>query len=253
MNRILFEPSEVGPDGLVRAAGRRALHITTVLKGTAGQQVRVGLLNGPAGVATIESADGGEVVLRCRFEPAPPLRPFVDLLLALPRPKVLKRLWAPVASIGVDRIVITNAAKVERCYFDTHWLEPAHYRPLLVEGLEQSGDTCLPDVTVRRRLKPFIEDELDGLFPAGVRFLGDPAGAPFVEPGSPAREKPPRVLVAVGPEGGWTDWELDLLSAHGFKAVSLGWRTLRTDTACVALLALAHAVRPEPNSPDASS
>ena len=50
-----------------------------------------------------------------------------------------------------------------------------------------------------------------------------------------------RVLIAIGPEGGWNDFELRLLEAHGFTRVGLGPRTLRVDTACTALLALAHA------------
>jgi 16S rRNA (uracil1498-N3)-methyltransferase len=45
-------------------------------------------------------------------------------------------------------------------------------------------------------------------------------------------------LLAVGPEGGWNDFELGLLEAHGFQRFSLGWQTLRTDTACIALLAV---------------
>jgi RsmE family RNA methyltransferase len=49
-----------------------------------------------------------------------------------------------------------------------------------------------------------------------------------------------RVLLAIGPEGGWNDYERELLVAHRFTPVGLGPRTLRTDTACVALLALAH-------------
>ena len=49
-----------------------------------------------------------------------------------------------------------------------------------------------------------------------------------------------RVALAVGPEGGWTDFERALLVAHGFTEVSLGTRVLRSDTACLALVALAH-------------
>ena len=48
-----------------------------------------------------------------------------------------------------------------------------------------------------------------------------------------------RVLLAVGPEGGWNEFELSLLESHGFQRASMGSRTLRTDTACIALLALA--------------
>ena len=48
------------------------------------------------------------------------------------------------------------------------------------------------------------------------------------------------MLLAIGPEGGWNDFELNLLEAHGFTRVGMGARTLRTDTACIALLALVH-------------
>jgi RsmE family RNA methyltransferase len=51
-----------------------------------------------------------------------------------------------------------------------------------------------------------------------------------------------RVLLAVGPEGGWNEFELRLLEAHGFQPIGMGPRTLRTDTACLALLALVHDV-----------
>jgi RsmE family RNA methyltransferase len=49
-----------------------------------------------------------------------------------------------------------------------------------------------------------------------------------------------RVVLAVGPEGGWNEFETALLEGHGFLAVGMGPRTLRTDTACIALLALVH-------------
>jgi RsmE family RNA methyltransferase len=49
-----------------------------------------------------------------------------------------------------------------------------------------------------------------------------------------------RVLLAVGPERGWNDFELSLLEAHGFLRVGMGARTLRVDTACIALLAVVH-------------
>jgi RsmE family RNA methyltransferase len=48
------------------------------------------------------------------------------------------------------------------------------------------------------------------------------------------------VLLAVGPEGGWDDYELSLLESRGFTRLSLGPRTLRSDTATIALVAIVH-------------
>jgi RsmE family RNA methyltransferase len=163
----------------------------------------------------------------------------VDVLLALPRPKVLRRLWAQIAALGVGRIVLTNAERVERHYFDTHVLTSECYRPLLVEGLQQARDTRLPIVSIHRRFRVLIEDDLDGLFGRGLRLVADPAAA---RPAAAiVRESvDERVLLAVGPEGGWNGFEVQLLEAHGFQPVGMGVRTLRTDTACIALLALVH-------------
>lgn len=239
MNRILVEPQELSGDGTVRLTGRRARHISAVLKPRIGQELKVGILGGAVGSGQVLTCSDTEVALAFAAT-GESVAQWVDLLLAVPRPKALKRLWPQFAALGVGRIILINATAVERCYFDTHWLAPASYRPLLIEGLEQSGTTQLPEVRICRAFKPFIEDELERLFPAGARLLAHPGAATRLP-----RLSGPRPLLAVGPEGGWNDYELGQLERHGFVRISLGSRTLRTDTACIALLgALSHAVVP---------
>ena len=240
MNLILLDARDRLGSGLVTLADARAAHLLGVLKVTPGQTVRVGSIDGPLGVGTVESAAEGRVTMRCVFEEEVPPRPRVDLLLALPRPKVMRRLWAQLAALGVGRIILTNAERVERPYFDTHVLEEACYRPLLVEGLQQARDTRLPLVSIHRQFKVLVEDHLDGLSGDGLRLVADPHAATPVA--SAIRDQSDRrVLIAIGPEGGWNAFELALLQAHGFRSVGLGPRTLRVDTACTALLAIIHA------------
>ena len=150
MNLILLEPGEVSDSGDVTLSGARAAHLSKVLRVAPGHQVRVGVLDGPRGLGTVRRLADGTIGLRCAFETNVPPPPRVDLLLALPRPKVMRRLWAQLAALGVGRIVITNAERVERNYFDTHVLSPECYRPLLVEGLQQAQDTRLPTVSIHR-------------------------------------------------------------------------------------------------------
>ena len=239
MNLILLEASDVAGGCDVRLSGTRAAHLRNVLRVAAGHLVRVGILGGPCGVGTVQSVSDDTIELQCSFETTLPTRPQIDLLLALPRPKVLRRLWAQFAALGVGQIVLTNAERVERHYFDTHVLTPECYRPLLVEGLQQARDTRLPTVSIHRRFKVLVEDELDALFGRGLRVVADPAATKrAVAVVQESVEE--RVLLAVGPEGGWTDFEVQLLETHGFKPFGMGSRTLRTDTACIALLALVH-------------
>eukprot|EP00581_Thalassiosira_minuscula_P012137 CAMPEP_0183713490 /NCGR_PEP_ID=MMETSP0737-20130205/8316_1 /TAXON_ID=385413 /ORGANISM="Thalassiosira miniscula, Strain CCMP1093" /LENGTH=370 /DNA_ID=CAMNT_0025942275 /DNA_START=33 /DNA_END=1145 /DNA_ORIENTATION=- len=178
--------------------------------------------------------------------------PPVSLLLALPRPLQLGRILPMVAQLGIDQLVLTNARKVPKDYFGSHiFRKPEVLRGLLVEGLAQSGDVTLPNVTVTKRLKIFMEDEFDEMFPPGevARVIAHPQRKDVVDRQKrmtdvefPA-DKPRRILVAVGPEGGWEEpYELDMFTSKGFQQITLGTRVLRSDVAVVSLLALAHEV-----------
>jgi RsmE family RNA methyltransferase len=239
MNLILLAGTEVDASGVARVTGDRARHMREVLHAGPGQTVRIGLVDGPIGVGTVTAVADDGVALRCAFDDAVPAPPRVDLLLAVPRPKVLRRLWAQLSAIGVGRIMLTNAERVERNYFDTHWLSPQTYGPLLIEGLQQARDTRVPRVSVHREFRPFVEDELSALVPDTCRVVAHPEDAPSIAKvvASGGRD---RVVLAIGPEGGWNGFELERLAAAGFVRASMGPRTLRVDTACVAALAMAH-------------
>jgi len=235
MNLILLQPGDFRDDGLAVLSDGRARHIRKVLKAEPGKVLRIGLVDGALGKGTVLAVDKCAVCLECVLEEEVPPMPRIDLLLAMPRPKVMKRLWAQLAALGLGRIVLVNADKVERFYFDTHVLDPGFYTERLIEGLQQARCTHLPEVLVRQRFKPFVEDELDGLFPESLRLLADPVGGKRLGDFCFSRE---RVLLAVGPEGGWTPYETAMLGEHGFELFSMGARILRTDTACIGLLAM---------------
>ncbi|HAL92750.1 MAG TPA: 16S rRNA (uracil(1498)-N(3))-methyltransferase [Verrucomicrobia bacterium] len=240
MNLILLEKDEIQADGAAVLAGNRARHVREVLKAAPGEEIRVGVVDGPMGAATVVE-DAKQLRLRCALSNEIPPIPRVDLLLAMPRPKVMNRLWPVLASLGAGRIIISNAWKTERNYFDTHVLEPAHMREGLIEGLQQARDTRLPQVSVHKQFKKLVEDELETFGPYAARLVAHPGEGAFPSEKLAALPRDARILLAVGPEGGWTPFELDLLAAHGFSSVSWGPRALRTDTACAVLLGLIYA------------
>lgn len=244
MNRIIFQPEEIAGNGQAVVTGRRAEHLRNVLRVECGDLVRIGIIDGGFGEAEVLSAGDGRIVLQCRIDPSFNFAsPAVDLLLAMPRPKVLKRLWSMLACVGVRRIMLTNAARVEPEYFATHWLHPDNRNGLLQTGLEQSGDVRFPEVTLHRRFKPFVEDELGDLLPQSVlRCVADlEAKQPFLR--CLDDHYPQHLCLAIGPEGGWVPFELELLYQQGFLPVSLGERVLRSDLACISGLSIWHAWR----------
>ena len=162
--------------------------------------------------------------------PPPPPLP-LTLLLALPRPKVLKRVLQCAAAMGVKKLVLFKSWRVEKSYWQSPLLEEEKCREQLLLGLEQAGDTILPELMLRKRFKPFVEDELPALAGNTLALLAHP-GSPRPCPRKVGRP----VTLAIGPEGGFLSYEVDLLMGQGFQPVHLGERILRVEQVVPALL-----------------
>jgi 16S rRNA (uracil1498-N3)-methyltransferase len=229
MNLLLLEDGDLAPDGTARLRGRRARHVVEVLRPAVGDRLVAGRLGGAMGTAEVLAAADGEVVLRPALGDAPPPPSPVELLLALPRPKILRKVLQAVAAMGVKRLVLLGSYKVEKAYFASPLLAPEALGAELRLGLEQGRDTVLPEVLLRRFFKPFVEDELEPLFPSRARLLADNGAAVPLER-APRPDGPP-ALLAIGPEGGWTPYEAGQLAARGFLPFTLGPRALRVDAA----------------------
>ena len=227
MNLLLLEPAEVRDDGTALLTGRRHDHARAVLRVQAGETLRVGVRGGSCGTGEVLSECAEGLLLRVTLDAPPPPRAGVSLVLAMPRPKALRRVIPAAASLGVDRVVLVNAARVEKSYFDSKVLDPAYLDGLVDLGLEQSRDTLPPRIEIRERFRPFVEDELDVWAGNSVRLVPHPAARAAV----PRVDGTRRVTLAIGPDGGWVPFEVDLLARAGFAPVSLGARVLRVEVA----------------------
>jgi RsmE family RNA methyltransferase len=228
MNRILLFDSDFIDAGksLVRLDGRRRDHVCSICRISVGDTLRAGLLNGKIGIGTIEKMDSGFLEMSVALNTFPPAPPPLTLILALPRPKVLKRCFEAATALGIKRIFIIESWRVEKSYWTSPVLSPDAIREHLLLGLEQSGDTILPVVEIRRRFKSFTEDELPAIIQGTLPLVGHPAA----EERCPFHAELPVVLV-IGPEGGFIPFEIDLLRGIGFLPVTLGTRILRTEQA----------------------
>lgn len=233
MNLLLLEPAELDSAGRAILRGRRLKHLQEVHQARAGDTLRIGQLGGLMGQAGLLRMDEGEAELQVlRLDQPAPAKLPLTLLLALPRPKMLRRVLQTVASMGVPRLVLLNSYRVEKSFWQTPFLAPEAIREQLLLGLEQARDTVLPEVWLEPRFKPFVEDRLPAMA-AGTRGLtGHPGDYP---PCTRALSGP--VSLAIGPEGGWIPYEVALLARAGLPPVQLGERILRVENAVPALLA----------------
>lgn len=237
MNWIMLEPGEIGADGVAELGGRRAAHVREVLDAAPGDELRIGVVGGRTGKGTVRSSTPQKAVLEVAFDDAvpPPPPPWIDLALAMPRPRVTRRLLRQLTTLGVRNIELIGAERVEKCYFAAHWLKDGTVRGLLLEGLEQAGSTAIPEVRLRPSFKRFVLHDLPAEYPDSQRLMAHPGP---VAPEPPSARPGRFPLLAVGPEGGWIPSELEMLADAGFEPVSLGPRILRSDTASIALLSV---------------
>lgn len=227
---LLFEDDFVAPDVAV-LRGRRVAHVTGVHRAAVGSSMVVGVANGGIGTGVVTRLDDVlELHVTLDRDPPPPLP--LTLVLALPRPKVLNRVIASATSLGVKRIFLINAWRVEKSYWKSPRLSAENLLLQRVLGLEQAKDTAMPAIELRRLFRPFVEDELPGIA-RGSRSL---VAHPVADRECP-RGVSSAVTLAIGPEGGFIAQEIASLERAGFEPVSLGARILRVETAVAALIA----------------
>jgi RsmE family RNA methyltransferase len=216
-------------------------HLRSALGRKPGDTLLVGVVNGPLAPVRILADNGFCLHVEAPTGPVPP-RPPLDLALALPRPKVMNRLWPTLAAFGIDRLTLFGTTDTPPDYFGAHTLHPDHHLPLLIDGLEQARCTALPRVRILPRFRDALSAVTDDLtaHPDTLAVVGDPAAPLRIRHAAIALPAPPRrATLVVGPEAGWRTDELAAWTSHGFSPVTLGPRALRTDTAVIALLALA--------------
>ncbi|ROL77345.1 16S rRNA (uracil(1498)-N(3))-methyltransferase [Pseudomonas vranovensis] len=232
MNLLLLEEADFIAADRVVLADRRFTHMQEIHRVAVGDSLRVGRIGGLMGQAEVLRLEGHEAELKVSFDQPPPAKLPLTLVLALPRPKMLRRVFQTVATMGVPKVILVNSYRVEKSFWQTPFLEPEAIREQLILGLEQTRDTVLPEVTIEKRFKPFVEDRLPAISAGTLGLVGHPGQYP---PCPRGLNEP--VTLAIGPEGGWIPYEIDLLGKAGLAPVQLGERILRVETAVTALLA----------------
>ncbi|KIM02946.1 MAG: 16S rRNA methyltransferase [Sulfurovum sp. PC08-66] len=204
-------------------------HIKEVLNSKVGDNLTIGEMNGNIGKAIISEINENAVLLRdIILDIEPPLKLDLTVILALPRPKVLRRLIMDMTSLGVNRVIIVNSYRTQKSYWQSPLLE--RIDEFVFEGLQQAIDTVPLEVELKKRFKPFVEDEFPALLKEqGNAVIAHPYASQSWKSYLDTETTVPKIL-CIGAEGGWIEYEVDLLCKQGCIAVSLGQRILRTET-----------------------
>lgn len=232
MNLLLLEPHDFIHQDRVRICDRRLQHVLKVHRAKTGEQLKIGLVDGLMGQGLITHLDANKLEMQVELDRQPPTQLPLTLLLALPRPKMLKRIFQSCATLGIQELILINSYRVEKSYWQTPFLAEDKIREHLILGLEQGMATQLPTVKLRKRFKPFVEDELPSICQGKTNLVAHPYHA---QPCPRGLSEP--TILAIGPEGGFIPYEIEKLTDTGFHAIDLGQRILRVEAAIVAACA----------------
>ncbi|MEM8594120.1 MAG: 16S rRNA (uracil(1498)-N(3))-methyltransferase [Pseudomonadota bacterium] len=227
MNLLLLHESDFISDDTAQLEGRRADHLIKVLKVQVGSSLTSGRLNGLIGRSVVQSIESGCVTVQCssEFSDAPPAPSHTQLLLALPRPNMLRRILHHATELGVKDIHLFQSKKVEKSFWQSPMLSDEKIHEALCLGLEQSIDTRLPTVTYHKQLAHFLA-RLPEIKGERIGYVAHPYNASPC----PHNLNQPNSLV-IGPEGGFTHDEVTVFNENGFTSIGLGQRILRVENA----------------------
>jgi 16S rRNA (uracil1498-N3)-methyltransferase len=230
MNLILLTEQDFSSSNIATLDDRRFVHIRTIQKPAIGDRLKIGLLNGNKGYGEVTSLSDQFISLAVTLDDTPPAPLPLTLLLALPRPKMLKRILQTVSSMGVKELYLINSYRVDKSFWGSPIVENQIHENLIL-GLEQAGDTVMPNIHLRKRFKPFVEDELPTIAQNSRALIAHPYNA---KPCPPTSSEP--TTLAIGPEGGFIPYEVEKLNQCGFDSIHIGDRILRVENAVPALL-----------------
>ncbi len=202
-------------------------HAHQVLKLQVGDVVKVGILRGNLGTATVADIQPHRLTLtNIQCHQTIPKKLPLGIVLALPRPKVLRRLIIDMTAMGVENLILINSYRSEKSY----WQSPLLKRidEFITEGLQQAGDTVPLNVTFQHRFKPFVEDELPQLIVNKQAIVAHPYSDRHLN--QVWQNHLPHMLM-IGAEGGWIDYEVNLFLQQGCDIAHLDKRILRTENA----------------------
>lgn len=232
MNLLLLKPSDFIDTDHVKITDRRLVHIVDVHRAQEGDSLRVGVLNGKIGSGQIQSLSKEAAIISVNLSLEPPKPIPLTLILSLPRPQMLKRTLQTLATMGVKDIHLINSNRVEKSFWQSPQLNDEAIEEQLILGLEQARDTLLPKITFHKRFRPFIEDNLENICSNAQRLVAHPSKNALPCPINSQQD----ITLAIGPEGGFVDFEIEKFTEAGFEVVHLGERILRVETAVPVLL-----------------
>ena len=224
MTRRYFVSDLPHSGGVIRLPDSEAQHALRVMRVQVGQTVTLFDGCGRESKATIESVSKRECI--CAALPARTVdrepSTWVELGIALPKPDRAKELVERLTELGVKRVTPIVADRTQRKPSDS-MIEKLNR--IVIEACKQSGRNELMVISEPIEFQSFCSSSTEL-----ARWIAHPDGPLLSEL---SIDQTTKHTIAIGPEGGWAEEELEFAFQSGFQPIGLGKRIYRVETAAV--------------------
>jgi RsmE family RNA methyltransferase len=243
MNSLIILPDEVGDGAVATLVGSRARYAVDTHEVQEGQSLKVGVMDGARGEGRVLSVSPEKVTIELNLT-ASALEPLaVSLIVGVSRPQTVKKVIQSAVMFGVSSLHFVKSEKGEKSYLQSRSLDQDQIEEESLKAMEQVWDSRRPEIGVHRALSYFLKDKLSSVEdatgrPGGgeiLKLIAHP-GAAALTPADAPRVVDARTIIAIGPERGWSDREVQLFEEAGFTTIGLGDRVVRVELALVFLL-----------------
>jgi len=233
----LYLDCDLGEDRAVLTE-RETRYLGSVLRLKRGDRVLAFNGRGQERFATIASLGRaqGELALSDFVEPLPESKLALTLVQALPKTEAMDLVVQKATELGVRALwPVTSDFSVVRLDAERAERRVVHWQRVAQSACEQCGRHRPPQI---RAVQP-LTTSLEHMPPGSTRIVLDPrADRPLSEAPPPVGE----LFLLIGPEGGFSDADLETIEKHGAMRMRLGPRTLRAETAAIVAAGLAQAL-----------
>jgi RsmE family RNA methyltransferase len=244
MNSLLLLPQEVHEGAVAVLEGSRARYALDTHGVREGQSLKVAVMGGRRGQGRVILSSVDKVTIELTLSDEC-LRPIpVSLLVGVSRPQTIKKVIQAAVMFGVSSLHFVKSEKGEKSYLQSRSLDEESMNEEALKALEQIWDSRKPEIVVHRTFSYFMENKLSTIAETLIQETGvkklhkmvaHPGGAPL-RCSDTALFQGGASIIAIGPERGWSDGEIDLFDRCGFHRIGLGDRVVRVELALVFLL-----------------
>ena len=186
--------------------------------------------------------DSTELSVLAEVEPARPESQLtVTLAIALLKGDKFDLVIQKATELGVKRIVplITDRADIRLRNDEDAQKRVTRWRRIALEASKQAGRAYVPEIAAPITFNVLLAPATPELSDSAIRLMfSEREGTSLSAATNAFADEPGEIVAVVGPEGGWSDEEIELDRSSGWKTITLGGRTLRAETAGITVVAL---------------